>query len=403
MSGDGQARFSKPLDHIFLDGKERKRAKKPIPKKKGKRPFPERSTVGYAKLSQSLSKIRNKALARNTILEYPRIHFIIEFSDALTWKPVIESIMKLELSIVRYIDDRRIRVSISKDKYEEFVSNLEKHYKYIQNIREITFPEKIDEKFLQELSEQPQARNWVSIELTVEELEQEDLVEKSLGNWMEKSAYGSLTKSYESDTMILLSGLLVNKSIGIITEELEPLSYVSKIPRMELRELDFKGSETLSSIIPLGKNPNDVDIDQLPSVLIIDSGINENHNLLMNYIEDKFDYSTGTSSPCTDSLGHGSSVAGLAIYGADLTGANSASARIIMIKNFERGNSREQPINHDVLSVIRESIEKYRFNSRVLNLSFNGRQPNQSWTKALDELIFTNDKIVGVRGQYISK
>jgi hypothetical protein len=216
--------------------------------------------------------------------------------------------------------------------------------------------------------------------------------------WIEQGDYGTLKRSYQSDTTLLFSGFLVNKSIETIAKEIESLSYIAKIPKMELAEANVGAPVALSSVIPLEEVSKLEKREPLQTAVIIDSGINRNHNLLANYVDDTFDYSTLRTEPCIDTQGHGSSVAGLAIYGDDLRKSSVPSARVIMVKNFAESGE----INNDVIEVIRQTMDRYRFASRVINLSFNAQGPNPSLTRALDEIIFLNDYIFVVSAGNIS-
>jgi len=390
MSDDKQARFSRPREHILLRSEKRRREPKPTRKRKRKGPFPSSSTAEYQTLVKKMSEIHTSAISRTKIFEYPRIHFIIELSDKVSWKAIASSIARLDVSVVEYIDDKTIRVSLKKDAYESFLSNLERNSKYIQNIREIGVFEKIDKILHEEITRNPKGKNWVTIEFSsISGVEDAELVEESLRTWIEKGDHGTLKRSYQSDTMLLLSGFLDNKSIETIVKEVEPLSYVAKIPKMELEGVNGGVPIALSSIIPLEEVSKSHNREPLQAVIVIDSGINRDHRLLSDYIDDTFDYSTQDAEPCSDTQGHGSSVAGLAIYGDDLRKASTPSARVIMVKNFDQSGE----INHDVLEVIRQTMDRYRFASRVINLSFNAQGPNPSLTRALDEIIFLNDYV----------
>jgi hypothetical protein len=191
--------------------------------------------------------------------------------------------------------------------------------------------------------------------------------------------------------MLLFSGVLVNKSIEIIISEIEQLSCIAKIPQMELEEAYGKTPLTMSSIVTL-EEENAVDKGSLTSIMIIDSGINKQHAKIKDYVENTFDYSSRTSDPCVDLKGHGSCVSGLAIYGGDLRKASVPSAKVIMVKNFDHAGE----INKDIIEVISETINNNRFNSRVLNLSFNASGPNPSLTKALDAIVFLSNCVTVV-------
>jgi hypothetical protein len=381
------------LNHIVLKPEIGKKAPR-VPKKRKKRgPFPTSSNAEYETLVKQASDVYKSAIKRTEILESPRIHFVLELSDKITWKPISNSVERLDLSIVEYVNEKTIRVSLSKNAYNSFLSNLEENHKYIQNIREIGLFEKIDGTLYEEITKNPEEKSHVSMEFSnVNGVENVEFIEDALQTWIEKGNYGTVKRSYLSDNILLLSGFLVNKSIKVIVSEIEALSCVAKIPKMELEELNVKTPLTLSSIVPLGEATEDQKQEFLNTIMIIDTGINRNHRLLRNHIENTFDYVTREPDPCTDAEGHGSSVAGLAIYGDYIRQVNRPSAKVIMIKNF--GNTGE--INPDIIEVITETINNHRFTSRVLNLSFNAKGPNSSLTKSLDEVVFLSDCIATV-------
>jgi hypothetical protein len=154
----------------------------------------------------------------------------------------------------------------------------------------------------------------------------------------------------------------------------------------------------LSSVIPL-TNPqaNGNPIRTLQTIVAIDTGMNPNHSRLRPNIAGTFDNGSGTISPCIDNVGHGSCVSGLAIFGAEYVSNFRPSAKIAMIKNFELDASgRVDEIDENTIGVISDTIARYRFNSRILNLSFNCESPNPSLTRALDEIAFANDHIIVV-------
>lgn len=154
------------------------------------------------------------------------------------------------------------------------------------------------------------------------------------------------------------------------------------------RRIDDDLSLELDSVIQLD-NPS-ITTNSNP-VITIDSGVNRTHSLLSQNIADTYDYSTRSNVPCTDDAGHGSGVAGLAIYGQDLRKNPLPSASVIAVKNFD-GNKKE--IEKNTINVILDAVNRYKFRSRIVNLSFSARGPNPSLTKALDEIIFSEDCVI---------
>jgi subtilisin family serine protease len=392
LSENSQSRFGKQHDHILLKAELRKKTKR-VAKKRKKGYGPKSSKVEYEALVGQLTKIKGESDKRTRILDYPRLHFVIQLSDSLGWKPVVESVRKLDLSIVETISDTAIRVSVEKDSYEALLHSLEKNHRYIESMRSIAPFEKIEATLKGEIVENPDKKNWVTIEFSsISGVENADLILEALGRWVEREEHGNLNKSYQSNSTLLLSGFLINRSIEIIVDEVEPLTYVAKIPKMRIKNLGGAHVK-LSSVIPLGSVSTNTKPTSLQPVIVIDTGVNGNHNRLRGYIDDMFDFSSMSTTPCNDEIGHGSSVAGLTIYGGDLRMNQRASAKVIMVKNFDQVGDE---INHDTLDVIRQSIERYRFSSRILNLSFNGDGPNRSLTRALDEIAYLSDYVIVV-------
>lgn len=147
---------------------------------------------------------------------------------------------------------------------------------------------------------------------------------------------------------------------------------------------------SLASATPVISLSPDRTPEFLPPVCVIDSGINLGHRLLKNFVEDMYDYATQDKNPCQDIDGHGSMVSGLTIYGEDIRRNKNPLAKVIMVKNFEKGGTIEK----DLLKVIFETVIRYRFISNVFSFSFAANGPNPTFSKALDEMIFKNNLVV---------
>jgi len=378
---------------------------KEMPKKKPEKPkgnkkpkvFPKSSTNTYSVLSQQISNIQTKSNNNKSILRSPILHFIIELSDSIGWKDVAFSIEKLGLTIIEFINEKTIRVSLNKEKYDNFVTVLERNWRYISNIKEISPEDKTESSLLLEIREKPNEKSLVSIEFSsANGLHDIDIFEKALIQWVDKENYGKLKRSYQSETTLLLSGLLVNRSIDIIVNQVEPLTYIAKLPELILEEIDDEikieddYSLELNSFIPLDNNNSNITVNNIP-VISIDSGINKNHTLLNSQLVDTYDYSTLSNGPCIDDAGHGSCVAGLAIFGNDLRKVSLPSAKVIAVKNFD---AKERPIEKDIIFVIRDTINRFKYTSKIMNLSFSSRGPSPMLSKFLDKIIFDEDFVI---------
>ncbi|AWG21824.1 hypothetical protein FFWV33_09905 [Flavobacterium faecale] len=134
-------------------------------------------------------------------------------------------------------------------------------------------------------------------------------------------------------------------------------------------------------------------------ICLLDSGVNNNHFLLRNFVMDENLYTYNESWGKQDDLNHGTGVAGLSLYG-DLTDALSHSNNIEIFHGLESfkvisTNSNNDP---DLYGAITESgvntPQIYKpLNLRVfcltvtdVNTRFNGRP--SSWSSAVDNICF---------------
>lgn len=386
-----QARFSENFDHILLGPTVHvRREYKPRGRKKKKGIFPKMSKAKYEELNTSFSKIHSISSRRTKIYKDPKMYFVIGFSDALSWKPVRDVIKNLKVSVVDVLDEKTIKVSLQKEQYELFLYNLRKNHKYIEEMRETVLSEKIEGSLIEELRKQPNQKGWFTFELAnLSGIEEPERIESLIIEYVKSNDLGEIHRSYSSKDLLVLSGLLRYRAVEEIAEEIESVTKVFKMPKIEPMTNELSPLSLSSATPIIGLTPETPPAILSP-ICVIDSGINSGHRLLRDFIEDTYDYSTQDAAPCKDSDGHGSMVSGLTIYGDDIRKNKSPLAKVVMIKNFENGAAIEK----DILKVIYETVIRFRFNSRVLGLSFAADGPNPTFTKALDEIVFLNDLVV---------
>ena len=386
-----QARFGENLDHIPLEPTVRlRREYKPRGRKKKKRRFPESSGANYEELSSSFLRIHSTSLKRTKIHKDPKMYFVIGFSDALSWKPVRDTIKNLKVSVVDVIDEKTVKVSLQKERYQLFLYKLRKNHKYVKELRETVLSEKLEEPLIEELRGKPDQKGWFTFELTnLSGIEEPERIEKSIIEYLRSNDLGDINRSYFSENFLILSGLLRYRAVEEIADEIEAVTKVFKMPKIELMTNELSPL-SLASVTPVISLSPETTPEFLPPICVIDSGINSGHRLLQDFIEDTYDYSTQGNSPCKDVDGHGSMVSGLAIYGEDIRRNTNPLAKIIMVKNFANGDA----IERDLLKVIFETVIRYRFSSNVFSFSFAADGPNPTLSKALDEIIFRYNLVV---------
>jgi len=246
------------------------------------------------------------------------MYFFISFSDILSWKPVQDTIKNLKVSVVDIIDEKTVKVSLQKERYQSFLYNLRKNHKYVKELRETTLSEKVEESLIEELRNKPDQKGWFTFELTnLSGIEEPERIEKSIVRYLRSNDLGGIERSYFSENLFVLSGLLRYRAVEEIADEVEAVTKVFKMPKIELTTNELSPF-SLASVTPVISLSQEESPEFLPSVCVIDSGINLGHRLLKDFVEDMYDYSTQDNTPCKDVDGHGSMVSGLAIYGEDI-------------------------------------------------------------------------------------
>ncbi len=100
--------------------------------------------------------------------------------------------------------------------------------------------------------------------------------------------------------------------------------------------------------------------------------------------------------PCDDVIGHGSAVAGLAIYEGEIESV--AKSRIVAVKLT---GSMEFPTS--ALKGIEFVVRKFKRSTRVFNLSFSSGGPDPSISKAIDDLAYREDVLFVVSAGNIER
>ncbi|NNJ25660.1 S8 family peptidase [Alienimonas chondri] len=144
-----------------------------------------------------------------------------------------------------------------------------------------------------------------------------------------------------------------------------------------------------------------------PSVCVVDSGVTSNHPLLAPYVGGATSVRSGDDAPA-DENGHGTAVAGVAVYGSVRDGyekgAFGSAIRVFSAKVLNAANEFDD--EKLIISQMREAIEAFvgsPYSCRVFNMSFgspaawlrdNDRQ--SLWAEQLDILARELDVVIVV-------
>ena len=223
---------------------------------------------------------------------------------------------------------------------------------------------------------------------------------------------------------------ICNKQGGQVVEDLRTSSLVLARVKANrqlaetLLDLDLVAQVNLPPVLPVVYSSLFDDIDPLPDhtqptgsepvVVVIDSGVLSAHSLLRGWVIDEMDFDSGEGT-AVDKQGHGTEVAGLAMYGniAQCIESNHwapdvliASAKVLRGSpdNFPGPSRAVFPENHRPEALIERAIRHYHETRgcRVFNLSVGnsddvydgGRQ--FPWAEILDQLARELDIVIVV-------
>ena len=119
--------------------------------------------------------------------------------------------------------------------------------------------------------------------------------------------YGGALKEEVRTSSLLLIKVYGSRQLAEALLELDWVARVDLPPK-----LSQAYSEIFGNIEP--PDPMPIPADEDPLVCIVDSGVVSGHPFLMNWVIEERDFDTGEDTP-TDLNGHGTSVAGLVVYG----------------------------------------------------------------------------------------
>ncbi len=361
-------------------------------KKEGRRWGARKGGTSYSTLRQEISQVYGTAMAKGRIFADPSMYFVVTFSDNFR-SPIIRNIIqKMGLDVLEAIGDNIAKVRISKSEYETFLKNLEKNSVYVENIRESTLKEKIEEPLLRKITEEPEKRVRVNIEVSrLKDSRAAERVVEKLHEYIRANELGKIETAYRSERFLLLTGELAGKTVQEIAQDLDAITRINLARAVRLRSgrlsstsLD-EGRVARLRVRSLARTPREVpaqEISAMPSICILDSGINSAHELLKPFVADTYDIAARSQTPCDDNLGHGSMVAGIAIYGGEVP-TGEPSARIVAVKLFENGS-----FDGNIIGPISETVRKFKGKTRIFNLSFSSEGPDPILSRALDDLSF---------------
>ena len=314
------------------------------------------------------------------------MYFLITLSDSLR-SPTIQSTLKrLLLEIVESLDETSAKVRIPLASYPKFLENLEKSAAYVIKIRESSLSEKIEKNLLDLMQSHPDQKFHVNIEISsLRQKESVDQLLEKISTYLEQRGSGKIEEAYRSERFVLLTGDVSGQSLQEIAKDLDPISRINIASILNVDDFFPVETRPFSNFQVLNVPARDDSLATLPPVCVVDSGLNQGHKLIRDYVLDTLDLDNSTNQPCEDVLGHGSMVSGLALYEGKVQSGTPACS-IIAVKLFNT-----KTFSGNYIDRIRRAVVHFKDKCRVFNLSFGGDGPDPTSTRALDQISFENN------------
>jgi len=335
-------------------------------------------------LIYSSSQERNKKIE---IIE-DELFFILNFFGKISWSVNRNLIRDLPIEIKEIVDDNSIKVSLKKHSYEQFYYAVRRYLSEIKDIKQIEVYDKIKIDLYQNMKNNPDKEDeYIICFLDMFDINKEELY-ANIKNYINNKD-GKIQDIYQSSNMRLFLADIKNIYLSDLITNLDSISLIEKKSEFFLsgHSSDFNLDFLEIKEIEAGA------LDELIKICIIDSGIYKEHIKIQGLVENTYDLFTENYLPCKDTIPHGTCVAGLSIYGYEPLIVKNPSAKVIMVKNFEKDQGKIIEKVHPLVA-IQKTLELFP-DVKIFNLSFSSNEMDISSTKALDQILFEN-KIIAV-------
>jgi hypothetical protein len=349
--------------------------------------IPKRSGTAPDTLVKSAERIYEASARKGRIFADPDMYFVIRLSESFRSSLIRKILEKLSLEVVEVISENLAKARIAKSSYSIFLKNIERHASYIVEIKETTLEEKIESLLLSSLDANPEKTFSVNIE--VSRLRERPLLNQLINviSAYVESSRGKIEEAYRSERFVLLTGELLGKSIHEIAEDIDAINRVNLASSVRLSDVSSSSnSDSLrrqgASVQPILRASTVVSATNLPPVCVVDTGLHEDHTLIKPFVIGKLDL-VQSAVPCQDVRGHGTRVAGLAIYEGDVN-ARKPVCGVIGVKVFRDGAESTARL----ISFLHDTVQSFQTDCKVFNLSFASEGPDPLASRALDDLAY---------------
>lgn len=249
---------------------------------------------------------------------------------------------------------------------EDAAARFEDFFDAIDGFRPLEARDRISGRLNEELTDAPRKRRPVNVDLWFAE----DAAVRA--DWLEEAQVrvnelgGRWIDTFEDETARVLVGRIIAPARAVQgLAELDQVALLDAVARPRLRRDELAVLQDLGRI----QSP-----DSAPVVGLVDSGLRAGHPLLEPAIFDNVALHRSFADQTDDDYGHGTAIAGLALYGDVMSAARAgaflpafwiASVRILDHEGLEPERANTLRLITNAIRYLAEECE-----CRVINLSF---------------------------------
>ncbi len=245
-------------EHLFIRPEVIERIpveRKPVSSRKPRRGWPAGKPLGQ--LKEQALKVLKLSTIKNKVIPDTYVYFVMSLSSSFGSPKVVNFLERSGLVPVEFSGDRTAKVRIPRGDYQRFLASLEDFQPYVQEIRESSLSEKVDEELLQAIERNPQSSVQVDIEISQRSgSNYKEEILRQLESYLH-SRNLSMEPTYTSEGFFLLSAELPGSTVKEIAENLDAISKIhlahpfhlqtstvpsrgTKSKRLKLSSLDLK-------------------------------------------------------------------------------------------------------------------------------------------------------------------
>ena len=264
-------------------------------------------------ISHNFSKLKDKYKGRLD----PHLIFEINVNDKIDTATFENELLKMGLEVLSVAEDKKGYwvVFASDEHLEEFRAKIESHgkdgeggatkYDFFNVISEIEdIP--VEKKLAPSISEAPFPED------------EESYIDVELWRMSDEQLDGFITKLPEAIQNLTVTDKLIRNSFALLRVKLDHAAYKQLIELKEVARVSRPPLPTFNPSEILNQDVEELEIlppsESATGILIIDSGVVAGHPLIKNALGDEANFQS-VETETVDKAGHGTAVAGCALYG----------------------------------------------------------------------------------------